>query len=242
MRSAGGCPPHGGSGAGERGAGAHGVVPRVGACRRPRPRCVEWLTHWGDGGGGGAPQRAKANGAAGRGPPPAACAPTGGEEAKPCAFCRRQPLAGPVHLPTTQWTSRRAGEAGGREDGAIASLGGQASLPHTRLTPPPLHPPHPPATPLQAAAPSVDVALEDQERINRFSRLNTRAHELEAQLAALKVCGWGVWVGGGGDGCGGAGRAEERPPARPPLRDHLPPCATVNTSQRPRTWKRLRAR
>lgn len=38
---------------------------------------------------------------------------------------------------------------------------------------------------LQAAA--VDVKLEDQQKINRFSRLNTRLHELEAQLAAKRV-------------------------------------------------------
>jgi hypothetical protein len=35
----------------------------------------------------------------------------------------------------------------------------------------------------------VDVKLEDQQKINAFSRLNTKMHELEAQLAAKKVCG-----------------------------------------------------
>jgi hypothetical protein len=33
----------------------------------------------------------------------------------------------------------------------------------------------------------VDVKLEDQQKINAFSRLNTKYHELEAQLAAKKV-------------------------------------------------------
>ncbi|KAI7837327.1 hypothetical protein COHA_008842 [Chlorella ohadii] len=35
-------------------------------------------------------------------------------------------------------------------------------------------------------AAAVDVKLEDQQKINRFSRLNTRLHELEAQLAAKR--------------------------------------------------------
>ncbi|KAI3433398.1 hypothetical protein D9Q98_003214 [Chlorella vulgaris] len=33
---------------------------------------------------------------------------------------------------------------------------------------------------------TVDVKLEDQQKINAFSRLNTKMHELEAQLAAKK--------------------------------------------------------
>ncbi|PSC76846.1 prefoldin subunit 4 [Micractinium conductrix] len=32
----------------------------------------------------------------------------------------------------------------------------------------------------------MDVRLEDQQKINTFSRLNTRLHELEAQVAAKK--------------------------------------------------------
>ena len=33
----------------------------------------------------------------------------------------------------------------------------------------------------------VDVTREDQERINTFSRLNAKSHELEAQITAKKV-------------------------------------------------------
>ena len=33
----------------------------------------------------------------------------------------------------------------------------------------------------------MDVKLEDQQKINQFSRLNTRLHELEVQLAAKRV-------------------------------------------------------
>lgn len=40
---------------------------------------------------------------------------------------------------------------------------------------------------LQASPQGSDVRLEDQQKINTFSRLNTRLHELEAQLAAKKV-------------------------------------------------------
>lgn len=39
----------------------------------------------------------------------------------------------------------------------------------------------------QAAPQGADVRMEDQQKINTFSRLNTRLHELEAQLAAKKV-------------------------------------------------------
>lgn len=39
----------------------------------------------------------------------------------------------------------------------------------------------------QATPQAVDVKLEDQQKINAFSRLNTRLHELEAQLAAKKA-------------------------------------------------------
>ena len=47
---------------------------------------------------------------------------------------------------------------------------------------------------LQAA---IDVRLEDQQKINTFSRLNTKLHELEAQLAGKKV--WCGAVRGGGN-------------------------------------------
>lgn len=43
------------------------------------------------------------------------------------------------------------------------------------------------SSPCQSA--TVDVKLEDQQKINAFSRLNTKMHELEAQLAAKKVTG-----------------------------------------------------
>ena len=33
----------------------------------------------------------------------------------------------------------------------------------------------------------MDVKLEDQQKINTFSRLNTKLHELEAQIVAKKV-------------------------------------------------------
>ena len=33
----------------------------------------------------------------------------------------------------------------------------------------------------------MDVTREDQENINTFSRLNAKAHELEAQITAKKV-------------------------------------------------------
>jgi hypothetical protein len=33
----------------------------------------------------------------------------------------------------------------------------------------------------------VDVTREDQEKINTFSRLNTRLHEVQAQITAKKV-------------------------------------------------------
>lgn len=39
---------------------------------------------------------------------------------------------------------------------------------------------------MAAPSGSVDVRLEDQQKINTFSRLNTRLHELEAQLAGKK--------------------------------------------------------
>jgi hypothetical protein len=45
-----------------------------------------------------------------------------------------------------------------------------------------------PTDPLLQAA-SVDVRLEDQQKINTFSRLVTKLHELEAQIAAKKVGG-----------------------------------------------------
>ncbi|KAL4431149.1 hypothetical protein ABPG75_006405 [Micractinium tetrahymenae] len=38
-----------------------------------------------------------------------------------------------------------------------------------------------------AAPQGADVRLEDQQKINTFSRLNTRLHELEAQLTAKKA-------------------------------------------------------
>lgn len=44
--------------------------------------------------------------------------------------------------------------------------------------------------PCREQATAVDVKLEDQQKINQFSRLNTRLHELEAQLAAKRVR-WG---------------------------------------------------
>lgn len=44
-----------------------------------------------------------------------------------------------------------------------------------------------PYAPLQAVPQGADVRLEDQQKINTFSRLNTRLHELESQLAAKKV-------------------------------------------------------
>ena len=34
----------------------------------------------------------------------------------------------------------------------------------------------------------VQVLLEDQQRINRFSRLNLRTKELDAELDLMKVC------------------------------------------------------
>lgn len=34
---------------------------------------------------------------------------------------------------------------------------------------------------------STEVRREDQERINEFSRLNTRRHEIEAEVSARKV-------------------------------------------------------
>ena len=78
----------------------------------------------------------------------------------------------------------------------------------------------------------MDVKLEDQQKINQFSRLNTKLHELEAQLAAKKV------RGGGGDA--------------PPLRSLTPlactqaaafiPCPSPTASRTRRTWRRRATR
>ena len=48
-------------------------------------------------------------------------------------------------------------------------------------------PPAPPARPHPAPAPQADVTLEDQQKINTFSRLNAKLHEVQALLAAKKV-------------------------------------------------------
>lgn len=42
----------------------------------------------------------------------------------------------------------------------------------------------------------MDVTLADQENINHFSRLNTKVHEINAKLKALKV-GTLVWFNHG---------------------------------------------
>lgn len=39
----------------------------------------------------------------------------------------------------------------------------------------------------------VNVELEDQQNINVFNRLNQRMHDIEAELAAIKVGGWAPW-------------------------------------------------
>ena len=38
----------------------------------------------------------------------------------------------------------------------------------------------------------MDVKLEDQQKINMFSRLNSKLHELQAKLAAKKASGHGM--------------------------------------------------
>ena len=61
-------------------------------------------------------------------------------------------------------------------------------------------------------AQAVDVQLEDQQKINAFSRLNTKLHELEALLAAKKACS-----------AGGAGvLTPVRPPVQPSAQQPAP--------------------
>lgn len=44
----------------------------------------------------------------------------------------------------------------------------------------------------KSLAAAMDVTLEDQQSINRFSRLNTSIHEISAKLKAIKARCWRV--------------------------------------------------